>query len=113
MSSRSGHPGCFVGPDHIRPNRLVADALRIDPATVVDDLDENLAAFVEGVKPQPPFRPACRVSPAPRAVRSRDPHRHCRTWVCQRVADRFDNRLVEFRVLSFHLEADLLAAGDG
>ena len=48
-----GHAGGLLGRDQLGPDGLVADALRVDAAAVVGDLDDDLAALVEGVQEQP------------------------------------------------------------
>ena len=66
----------LLGGDELGLDRLVADALRVDAAAVVGDLDDDLAALVEGVQRQPAFGRLAPRQPLRRAARCRG-RRHC------------------------------------
>ena len=87
---------------------LLPHAVRIDAGTVVCNLDVDLPALVERTQHQVPLR---RLSASDAVGRRLDAmvHRVAHD-VRQRVLDRLDDGLVEFRVLAFHLQANLATA---
>src|SRR5262249_4105864 len=99
--------GCYQP----RLDRLGANALRVDAAAVVGDLDDDLAALVEGVERDATLRRLA----AGHALRGRldSVIDGVADQVRQRVADRLDDALVEFGFVTFHFELCLLLASRG
>ena len=90
---------------------LAADAFQVQSGAVVGDFDVDLAALVEGTQSE---TTAGRFSGSrPRfggldAMIDGIAHE-----VRQRILNRFENRAVQFRVLTLHFQSNLLAAAQG
>ena len=100
-------PGHLFGRHEILLHDLGAHTFDIDAATVVVDLDVDLAAFVEGAHQDATF---ARLAGRHALLRCLDAVVNAVAHnVRQRIFDGFNDGLVELGVLAFHLEADFLA----
>src|SRR5262249_14548785 len=89
---------------------LGADTLRVDSPAVISDLDNDLAALVEGIEGEPAFRRLAAGSPLlGRLDAMIDGIAH---QMRKRVADGLNDALVQLGFLALHFEACLLAACD-
>ena len=99
------HARCLVRGDQALVQSLLLDALEIDSRAVIGDFDIDLPAFVEGAQEEAPLRGFSsghalfrRLNAVIDGVADQ---------VGERILDGFDEGLVEFRLLAFHLQADL------
>ncbi len=102
------HPRRLVRRHDTLLHSLLTHSLDVDPGAVVRDLDDHLPALMKGAQCEPALRGLASLHPCAR----------CLDAVVHRVADQvregildcLEDRLVEFGLLAFHLDRDLLAA---
>ncbi len=102
------HAGGVVGGDQALLQRFLDNFLKVQPGPVVRDFDIDLSAFVKRTQQQNAFRI---LAGSAARFRMLDAMVDGIAYeVRKRIFDCLDQRFVEFSLLSFHLDAHLLAA---